>query len=451
MSDSDARRAIPSVGALLERDEIRLLIASHGRALVVEAVRRAADDVRRNPDVDDLSWIALVEANLRTIERRSLRPVINATGVILHTNLGRAPLADAAVDAIREIAHGYTNLEYDLGAGNRGSRYVHCVELLRELTGAEDAIVVNNCAAALVLALSALARDREVIVSRGELVEIGGSFRVPDIMARSGAHLVEVGTTNRTHLGDYARAITSRTGAIAKVHRSNFAQAGFVSDVAVVDLAPVAAEHGIPIVHDLGSGLMIDLAEFGLTGEPTASAAIENGATVVLMSGDKLLGGPQAGIILGSRESVSRMRNDPFARALRIDKMTIAALAATLELYRDRDRALREIPTLAMISAAPAQIRARCETAAARWTHNSIEATVVESQASVGAGAFPVFGIPSFSVRLAGAPDDLQQRLRSARTPVVGRIADGFLHLDLRSVPERFDQELIDTVAAALS
>ena len=450
MSEKDARRAIPSVGALLERDEIRALIAPHGRALVVEAVRRAVEDVRRNPDVDGLSWIALVESRLRTIERRSLRPVINATGVILHTNLGRAPLADVAVDAIREIAYGYTNLEYDLDAGARGSRYVHCVELLRELTGAEDAIVVNNCAAALVLTLSALARGREVIVSRGELVEIGGSFRVPDIMARSGGHLVEVGTTNRTHLSDYTRAITSRTGAIAKVHRSNFAQKGFVADVPVGDLAPVAAEHGIPIVHDLGSGLMIDLAEFGLTGEPTASSALENGATVVLMSGDKLLGGPQAGIILGSRETVSRMRNDPFARAMRIDKMTIAALAATLELYRDRDRALREIPTLAMISAPSTRIRERCATAVARLEQLAISATVVESEAGVGAGAFPVYGIPSFSVRLAGAPDELQHRLRLAATPVVGRIADDFLHLDMRSVPERFDQELVDTVAAAL-
>ena len=451
MSETDARRSIPSVGALLERDEIRALIELHGRVMVVEAIRKSVDDVRRNPGSAELPWGALVEARLRVIEKRSLRPVLNATGVILHTNLGRAPLADVAVDAIREIAHGYTNLEYDLDAGGRGSRYVHCVDLLRELTGAEDAIVVNNCAAALVLSLSALARDREVIVSRGELVEIGGSFRVPDIMARSGATLVEVGTTNRTHLGDYARAITSRTGAIAKVHRSNFAQTGFVSDVAVRELSPVAAEHGIPIVHDLGSGLMIDLSEFGLIGEPTASEAIGSGASAVLMSGDKLLGGPQAGIILGSREAISRMRNDPFARAMRIDKMTIAALAATLELYRDRDRALRDIPALAMISARPEKVRERCERIASALAESGIGAAVVESEASVGAGAFPIHGIPSFSVRITGAPDDLQHRLRSATTPVIGRIADDFLHLDLRSVPERFDQDLVSTVSAALS
>ena len=451
MSETDARREIPSVSALLEQGEIRSLIESHGRAVVVEAVRRSVADVRTSQHALDIPWADLIRRQLEAIERRSLRPVINATGVILHTNLGRAPLADAAVDAIREIAHGYTNLEYDLDQGVRGSRYIHCVDLLRELTGAEDAIVVNNCAAALVLALSALARDREVIVSRGELVEIGGSFRVPDIMARSGATLVEVGTTNRTHLGDYARAITSRTGAIAKVHRSNFAQSGFVADVQVKELAPVAAEHGIPIVHDLGSGLMIDLSEFGLAGEPTAAAAIAAGATVVLMSGDKLLGGPQAGIILGDRATVSRMRNDPFARAMRVDKMTIAALAATLELYRDRDRALSDIPTLAMITARPDEVRTRCEIVAGELSQRGIEASVSESEATVGAGAFPIYGIPSFSVRLAGIPDEVQRRLRSATTPVIGRIGGDFFHLDLRSVPTRFDRDLVEIVSRALS
>ena len=451
MSETDARRTIPSVGVLLEQREVRALIESHGRGPVVDAVRRAVDHVRQDPHERELDWTALIESHLSALEQRSLRPVINATGVILHTNLGRAPLADVAVDAIRDIAHGYTNLEYELESGGRGSRYVHCVELLRELSGAEDAIVVNNCAAALVLALSALARDREVIVSRGELVEIGGSFRVPDIMARSGATLVEVGTTNRTHLSDYARAITSRTGAIAKVHRSNFSQSGFVADVPVKALAPVAAEHGIPIVHDLGSGLMLDLSEFGLSGEPTAAAALGDGATVVLMSGDKLLGGPQAGIVLGSRAAVSRMRNDPFARAMRVDKMTIAALAATLELYRDRERALREIPALAMIVANAADIRIRCEHAVSELAQLGVSATVTESEASIGAGAFPVYGIPSFSVRLHGVPDELQRRLREGATPVIGRIADGYLNLDLRSVPVRFDRDLVAAVHLALN
>ena len=383
----DARRAIPSVAALLESEDVVELLTAHPRSTVVRAIRtalaRARDD---RAVVSHNDWKSLIGAELANIEARSLRNVINATGVILHTNLGRAPLANAAIEAIREVADGYTNLEYDLEKGSRGSRYVHCVELLGELTGAEDAIVVNNGAAALVLSLSAIARGRDVIVSRGELIEIGGSFRVPDIMARSGAVLVEVGTTNRTHIDDYVRAIGPRTGAIAKIHRSNFVQEGFVADVGVGSLAPIAAEHGIPIVHDLGSGLMIDLAPYGLAGEPTARQAIDAGATIVLMSGDKLLGGPQAGIVLGSHDVVARMRKDPFARAMRVDKLTIAALTATLELYRDPESATAGIPTLSMITASAVSIRARCESVVGSLLERSIRGDVRESEATVGSG-----------------------------------------------------------------
>ena len=444
---SDARRAVPSVGTLLERADVRPLLDAHPRSVVVDAVRRAVADVRKNPEAaEGADWVALIEACVADLEKRSLRPVFNATGVVLHTNLGRAPLAGTAIEAIEQAARGYTNLEYDLEGGTRGSRYVHCVSLLCELTGAEDAIVVNNGAAGLVLALSALARGREVIVSRGELVEIGGSFRVPDIMERSGATLVEVGTTNRTHLDDYARAINSRTGAIAKVHRSNFTQSGFVADVPVAVLARVAREHGIPVVHDLGSGLMIDLSEYGLTGEPTAAAALSDGATVVVMSGDKLLGGPQAGIILGERNAIARIRRDPFARAMRVDKLTIAALAATLELYREPERAVRDVPALAMITAGAEQIRSRCEQLASRLSAAGIAASTGESEASVGAGAFPTHVIPSFAVVLGGDARALEQRLRISPTPVIGRISSDRLHLDLRSVPRGDD----DALAAAL-
>jgi L-seryl-tRNA(Ser) seleniumtransferase len=376
--------------------------------------------------------------------------VYNATGVVLHTNLGRAPLAEAAIAAVREVAEGYTNLEYDLEKGARGSRYVHCVDLLRELTGAEDAIVVNNCASALILSLSALARGREVIVSRGELVEIGGSFRVPDIMQRSGASLEEVGTTNRTHIDDYVRAITPRTGAIAKIHRSNFRIEGFVAEADVRSLAPIAAEHGIPIVHDLGSGLMIDLDEYGFSGEPTARTALSAGATVVLMSGDKLLGGPQAGIVLGARHAIARLRQDPFARAMRVDKMTIAALAATLELYREPLRAVQEIPTLAMLTASGDSIRARCETVVTALKARDIHAEVVESNASVGAGAFPTYGIPSFSIAVPGAAAS-ERALRSAPIPVIGRVHDGRLMLDMRSVPVADDEGFMNAVIGALT
>jgi L-seryl-tRNA(Ser) seleniumtransferase len=410
------------------------------------------EEARSEPSmVSDSEWLQRVEHQLEIIDRRSLRAVINATGVILHTNLGRAPLADVAVEAIRDIAHGYTNLEYDLASGARGSRYTHCVGLLRELTGAEDAIVVNNCAAALVLSLSALARGRQVIVSRGELVEIGGSFRVPDIMARSGAELLEVGTTNRTHVDDYVRAVSQRAGAIAKIHRSNFSQAGFVSDVDVKALAPIAAEHGLPIVHDLGSGLMIDLSQFGLSGEPTARAALDAGATIVLMSGDKLLGGPQAGIVLGSRNAIARLRQDSLSRAVRVDKLTIAALTATLELYRDPDTAVREIPTLAMIAASEDRVRERCVLMREALGKRGVDAEVTESVATVGAGAFPTHGIPSSCVKFASRDaNDVQSQLREANRPVIGRIADGSFGLDLRSVPERFDQQLTETVARTL-
>lgn len=449
---TDPRRRVPSVGALLERDYVRALLDIHPRSVVVDAIRRATDEVRaRDAYRVDENWSALIASQIAEIEKPGLRPVFNATGVILHTNLGRAPLADVAVAAIENVARGYTNLEYEVEQGTRGSRYSHCVSLLCELTGAEDALVVNNCAASLVLALSALARGREVIISRGELVEIGGSFRVPDIMARSGATLVEVGTTNRTHLDDYARSISSRTGAIAKVHRSNFSQSGYVADVPVESIVPIAREHDTPIVHDLGSGLLIDLSGYGLSDEPTARVAISQGATLILMSGDKLLGGPQAGIVLGKRHAIARMKQDPLARAVRVDKLTIAALSATLALYRDPERALREIPALAMISEPAEVIRQRCELLAGKLRSAGIRASVSASAATVGAGAFPTHSLPSFSVSFEGNAREIEQKLRLHWMPVIGRIGDDVLHLDLRTVPQRDDEKLAEAVRAALS
>jgi L-seryl-tRNA(Ser) seleniumtransferase len=449
---TDPRRQLPSVSSLLENDRVRELLARHPRQLVVDAVRAAVADARTAGDVADSAEIEReIEQALSRSLARSLVPVINATGVVLHTNLGRAPLPAAALEAVRQAAEGYTNLEFDLEHGQRGSRYTHCVSLIRELTGAEDAILVNNCAAALVLSLSALARGREVIVSRGELVEIGGSFRVPDIMQRSGATLVEVGTTNRTHLEDYSRAINDRTAAIAKVHRSNFSMQGFVAEVPVERLVPIAAEHDIPIVHDLGSGLLISLEQWGLRGEPTAREALEAGATIVLMSGDKLLGGPQAGIVAGAPRAISRLRRDPFARAMRVDKMTIAALGATLELYRDPDRAVREIPSLAMITADPEILRQRSETVADQLRRHRLDATVTETTASVGAGAFPSHEIPSFGVGIAGDAHEIESRLRRATPPIIGRIADGVVLLDLRTVPGNLDSLLIEAAVGALT
>jgi len=449
---TDRRRDLPSVASLLDTEDVRALIEQHPRSLVVDAVRNALSVARSGSSGgrDETSWAIPIRDQVQALSRPSLRPVFNATGVILHTNLGRAPLPDIAISEVAATAAGFTNLEYDLAEGRRGSRYVHCVSLLRELTGAEDAIVVNNCASALVLALSALARGREVIVSRGELVEIGGSFRVPDIMERSGAKLVEIGTTNRTHVEDYLRAITPRTGAIAKVHRSNFSLTGFVADVEVRAIAPFAREHGIPVIHDLGSGLLMELDAYGLTGEQTARMAVDAGATLVLMSGDKLLGGPQAGIIVGSSAAIAQVRKDPFARAMRVDKMTLAALGATLALYRDPARALREIPALVMITASVEGVRDRCQRVAQALTDNGIAATVIDSTASVGAGAFPGQELPSAAVAIDGDARSVELALRAAGTPVIGRVADGRVLLDMRSVPQRDDRAFTLAVVGAL-
>jgi L-seryl-tRNA(Ser) seleniumtransferase len=384
------------------------------------------------------------------MSRSSLRRVINATGVVLHTNLGRAPLADSAVEAMADVASGFSNLEYDLESGARGSRYSHCVSLLQQLTGAEDALVVNNCAAALVLALNALAQKKEVLVSRGELVEIGGSFRIPDIMGRSGARLVEVGTTNRTHDDDYRRAITPKTAAIVKVHRSNFAIEGFTSDVSVERLAFIAAEHGLPVVHDLGSGLMLSLDEYGLSGEPTAASALASGPSLVLMSGDKLLGGPQAGIILGSADLIVRLRKNPFARAMRVDKLTLSALEATLRLYLEPPRALREIPVLAMLTTPVSELESRARSLVQTLKAAGVDAQIVPSNASVGGGAFPTAAIPSVAIALPGSPQQVEDRLRAGATAVIGRISEGTLLLDIRSVLPREDTTLASAIVQAL-
>jgi L-seryl-tRNA(Ser) seleniumtransferase len=450
---SDPRRLLPSVSSLLESEALRALLERAPRSLVADAVRAAIDEARSAPERaphDDAGWATAVGAALAVRERPSLRPLLNATGIVLHTNLGRAPLADAAIAAIARAASGFSNLEYDVERGARGSRHAHCTALLRELTGAEDAIVVNNGAAALVLALHALAEGRDAIVSRGELVEIGGSFRIPDIMARSGAHLLEVGTTNRTHADDYRRALSSRAGAIVKVHRSNFAIEGFVAEVSASELAPLAAEFDVPLVHDLGSGLLLSLERWGLRGEPTAREAVAAGATLVLMSGDKLLGGPQAGIVVGRAAAVERLRRNPLARALRVDKLTLAALEATLALYRDPERARREIPALRMLTAAPEELRSRAASLVARLAERGIGSRVMPSEASVGGGAFPTARIPSFAVALEGDATDGERRLRSGELAVVGRIADDRVLLDLRSVQPAHDDALAGAVIAAL-
>jgi L-seryl-tRNA(Ser) seleniumtransferase len=446
---SDVRRTLPSVSALLESAGVRALLADAPRPLVVDAVRDVVARARASggqvPSGPE-AWAQAVADQLASASRPSLRPVLNATGVVLHTNLGRAPLARAAIDAVARVAAGYANLEYDLTTGERGSRYAHCAALLTELTGAEDALVVNNCAAALVLALDTVASGREAVLSRGELVEIGGGFRVHEIMEKSGARLREVGSTNRTHVADYAAAVGPDTGALLKVHRSNFQVVGFTAETSVRELAPLARGHDLPILHDLGSGLLIPLDDVGLTGEPTAGEALAAGANVVMMSGDKLLGGPQAGLIVGDARYLAAMRANPLARSYRVDKMTLAALEATLALYREPAIARREIPTLALLCASVGEVRARAERCAAALRAGGIACTLEDDTATVGAGAFPTAALPSVALALDGGAERWAEALRAGEPAVVGRVREGRLLLDLRTVPETD----VDTLAAAV-
>jgi len=457
---NDPRSLIPSVDALVGSAAFVPLLGRHARARVVDAARAAVEAVRAGIAAGDAPadpgdagvYAALAEEHLRAADVPSLRRVVNATGVVLHTNLGRAPLADAAVDAMTAAAREYSNLEYDLEAGERGSRYDHCVSLLKELTGAEDALVVNNAAAALVLALTTLAPGSGVVVSRGELVEIGGGFRIPEILERSGARLVEVGSTNRTRVADYRKALEAGdVKALLKVHRSNFRITGFTEEASLEELAALAAEYDVPLLHDLGSGLLLDAGTLGLPGEPRPHDSLRAGAGVVAFSGDKLLGGPQAGILLGKASLIARLRGDPMCRALRVDKGTLAGLEATLRLYREPERALSEIPTLRMLGTDAATLAGRAEALAARLRESGLQVSVVETSGAVGGGTFPEVALPSAAVRLdAVSVDAVQRALRDGAPPVIGRVVDDALVLDVRTVLPGQEDDLVRCVAAAV-
>lgn len=458
---TDTRRMIPSVDRLLGSAAFAPLLDVVPRARVLAALQHVQERIRTELaapagvalERDDAWYAGAVRDALAEHERASLRPVLNATGVVLHTNLGRAPLAEEALAAIARVAGGYANLEYDVERGVRGSRYDHCTGLLRELTGAEAALVVNNNAAALVLALNTTAAGHSVLVSRGELVEIGDGFRVPEIIGRSGAQLHEVGATNRTHVADYVRALDGEVRAILKVHRSNFRMTGFVAQTDIAALAQCAHTAQLPLVHDLGSGLLIEPERLGLPAEPTARTALQAGADVVAISGDKLLGGPQAGILLGNAELIERMRANPLCRALRVDKLALAALEATLALYRDPAQAVARIPTLRMIVAAPSVLEARARGLAAALTAHGVDAAVVPADGAVGGGAFPETPLSGFAVALsatAGAAR-LDHALRHGSPIVVGRISDDRLLLDVRTLPEDADAAVVDAVRAAVA
>jgi L-seryl-tRNA(Ser) seleniumtransferase len=434
---TDRRRGLPSVDRLMNQPAVQELLHIAPRGAVVAAVRESLDAARTRRAGPPDRWEDDIRERLARRSGPDLRPVLNATGVVLHTNLGRAPLADSAVQAMLAVAGGYSNLEFDLSSGIRGSRSDQCRDLLRLATGAEDGLVVNNAAGALLLSLNALAEGREVLISRGELIEIGGSFRIPDIMARSGARLREIGTTNRTHLQDYGRALDGGVAAILTVHRSNFEQRGFVASPEPAKLAELAARAGIPYLYDIGSGLIPDLSRWGLTGEPRVAEALAAGAALVLFSGDKLLGGPQAGCIVGQGSLVARCRENPIARALRADKLTLAALAATLSLYQDDEAAVRSIPVLAMLTLDGAELARRAERLASACPPG-VSATTIPGESAVGGGSFPGVVLATTLVALnAGAlgPDGLALRLRLGQPSIVPRVAGNRVLLDPRTLP----------------
>lgn len=455
-------RALPKVDDVLASPRLAEELSRHPRTLVVEAVRESIDSARarilaERDQAADLD--AIVDgAILRVAEkvRPSLRRVINATGVVLHTNLGRAVLSRAAADAVVDIARGYSTLEYDATTGARGSRHVHIEELICRLTGAEAAMAVNNNAAAVLLGISGLARGGEVIVSRGQLVEIGGSFRIPDIMAESGATMVEVGTTNKTHLRDYENALSKDTRLILRVHSSNYRVIGFAEEANTEELVRLGAEHGIPVFEDQGSGVLVDLRRFGLPYEPTVGESLAAGVSLVSCSGDKLLGGAQAGIIAGRSEIIGVLKKHPLARALRLDKMTLAALEATLRAYLDQERAFQEIPTLRMLTITAEEVRKIAEGLSARigeMCGEAVQVEVIDTVARAGGGALPTAEIPSSAVAIV-APQigvmELERRLRLGPCCVVARISEDRLLLDPRTLLEGEDVLVAEAVARAI-
>jgi L-seryl-tRNA(Ser) seleniumtransferase len=430
-------RDLPSVDELARAEQL----GGSPRALVVDAARhtlaRAREEIQAGHDPGDLA--KRVADELARIRRPRLRRVLNATGVIVHTNLGRAPLASAALERVREVGGGYSTLEYDLNDGGRGSRQDHVAPLLRRLTGAEAALVVNNNAAAVLLCLAAIAEGGEVLVSRGELIEIGDGFRIPDVLARSGARLVEVGTTNRTRAADYERAAGPETAVLLRVHQSNFRLVGFTDRPRLRELAAVAGRHGLVLVDDLGSGVLGESDTVLLADEPSARASLAAGADLVCFSADKLLGGPQAGIILGRADLVDTLRRHPLQRALRADKLTFAALEGTLRLYLDPERAGREVPVLRMLAEPAERVRQRADRLA-----GLVGGEVEETVARVGGGALPLAELPSFA---CAVEEELAAVLRAGDPPVIGVVRDGRTLLDCRTLA---DHE-VDEVAAAVT
>jgi len=455
MDTNAVLRSLPKVDQVLAAPALAETLECVPRPLVVDAARAAIDDARAklvagesaDVDADALARDAAGRALLAA--RPSLRRVINATGIIVHTNLGRSVLSDAAAAAAAEVATGYSTLEYDIDSGERGTRHAHVESLLCRLTGAQAAMAVNNNAAAVMLAIAALARGRDAVVSRGQLVEIGGSFRIPDIMAESGAHMVEVGTTNMTHLADYERAMGANTGLLLKVHSSNYRVVGFTEEVSLAELVELGERRGVPVMEDQGSGVLFDLRPYGLPYEPTLAESISAGVSVVTASGDKLLGGPQAGLLLGRADVIARLKAHPMARAVRLDKMTLAALEATLRTSLDERRALAEIPTLRMLTAPQSEIRLRAEALAGRVRAAAGDVAavdVIDEIARAGGGALPLADIPTAVVAVASrtvAAAKLEALLRCGSPAIIARVKDDRVLLDPRTLLSSAEEDAI--------
>jgi len=452
MDKKDLLRNLPKVDEILNNEDIQRLLNEYPRITVVDSIRRFIDMYRKEiieADVEDLAKLQinfkdLVNKVILDVEEKnkmSLRRVINATGVILHTNLGRAIISDKVKDKLLEAACNYSTLEFDLSNGRRGSRYAHVEDIICKLTGAEAALVVNNNAAAVLLVLNTVAKGKEVIVSRGQLVEIGGSFRVPEVMAQSGAKLVEVGATNKTHLYDYENNINEETSAILKVHTSNYKILGFSDEVDIEDLVGLAQKYDLPVIEDIGSGTLVDFSKYGLTKEPTVTESIQKGADIVTFSGDKLLGGPQAGIIIGKKKYIDKMKKNQLTRAIRIDKLTLATLEATLRLYLQEDKAIEEIPTLKMLIMDINEIERKADILFNKIKNASKKTEIQKEKgySQVGGGSMPLEELPTILITLTSkelSVNTLEEKLRSNSIPIITRISNDKIMLDVRTIRE---------------
>ena len=438
---------IPAINKILLLDEVKSLIQEYSEVAVKSAIKNYIDEIKQEilneelhevPSLENI--VEVVTQIVKSEDKNSLRRVINATGTILHTNLGRSLLSQKIKENIESVAFNYSNLEFDIDNKKRGSRYVHLIDIIKKLTGAEDVLVVNNNAAAVLLTLNTLVKDKEIVVSRGELVEIGGAFRIPEIIKLSGGTPVEVGTTNKTHLKDYENAITDNTGALLKVHTSNYKIVGFTKEVSNEEISYLARENELVSINDLGSGQFVDFSRFGLPYEPTVKEVLDSGIDIVTFSGDKLLGGPQAGIIVGKKEYIEQMKKNQLTRALRVDKMTLAALEATLKLYLDEKEALEHIPTLHMISLSKERLLGKADVFKTRLSDLDFKITIAEDKAEVGGGSYPASYLDSVVVRLEHprlSATDIERRLLEVEIPIITRIKDNELIFDMRTLRTR--------------